>query len=346
MGGPTAGDLVVVEEGQSDGWQDDQNHDGRGAQQIADGGAVTQNRQEKQDHGEAQEDALIGTREEMDGDSRAEQGGIARAPALSQPGQRSEHETAGRCANGSTPVAVHPLVEGAELNHRQKTAEQRPAGGGPGAQHPVAEGAHGGHGKSNSGPGMTENEPAERQHEAVPNGVNRAVGGLLEDKVGLKELGQSVGRVGQTEVAQSIGEEDVAELVGDVRRRNGVVDQEREPKGQRQESENQHAPAGPVRQSCGPGLEAWGVRIRATPAGPLRLARRSRWSQTRWGFQRDRGTGRARTATWGISIVASMVLQGFAAAKKRRGFSCAPLRLAINVLTGAGSKRAAEPELA
>jgi hypothetical protein len=51
-------------------------------------------------------------------------------------------------------------------------------------------------------------------------------------------------RVGEAQVAQSIGNEKVSEFVVKIRDRNGVVSEKSETKGDRREEQNGHRPAG------------------------------------------------------------------------------------------------------
>ena len=48
---------------------------------------------------------------------------IAKTGVLAYSGQRPENQASGRRGNSSAPVGVHPLIEGAEFNDGQQTAE-------------------------------------------------------------------------------------------------------------------------------------------------------------------------------------------------------------------------------
>jgi hypothetical protein len=73
--------------------------------------------------------------------------------------------------------------------------------------------------------------------------VDGAVSGLLEDEERLEESRKRVGRIGQSEMTQGIGDEQVTELVVEVRERYGVVWKQGQAERDRKHREGEHTPA-------------------------------------------------------------------------------------------------------
>ena len=170
----------------------------------------------------------------MERQAEPQQHGVAPARMVAQAGQRAEDQATGNGGHAAAPVGVHPLVERAELDGGQQPAQEGPTGRGPTAQHPVAQGAEGGHGEHHAGPGRAEERPAEGQHEALAQRIDRAVRGLLEDEEGFEKPVHGMRRIGQPEMTQRIGRQQVTEFVVDFGAGNGVAGQQQEAQGNRQ----------------------------------------------------------------------------------------------------------------
>ncbi len=60
---------------------------------------------------------------------------------------------------------------------------------------------------------MPEERPAEREDQALAERKDRNVRRLLQDKIGLEELRQRMRRIREAEMAQRVGDQEVAEIV-------------------------------------------------------------------------------------------------------------------------------------
>ena len=92
--------------------------------------------------------------------------------------------------------------------------------GGPRAQHPIAQAAESARAQNHTRPLLAQDELPEGQRNTLAERIDGAIGGLLQDEVGLKEATHRVRRICQAEVCQRIAEERVAEVVGGARRRH------------------------------------------------------------------------------------------------------------------------------
>ena len=254
-GGPTAGDLAVLQERQPDGGRHRQRGHRGESQQPADLAGSPEGRDEEQRHRQPQEQGFIRPRKQMDRQAQAQQRRIPPAAHLAQSRQRAKYQAARRGSQGAAPIAVHPLAEGPEFHHRQRPAGQRPARRGPAAQHPVAQGAKGRGGEHHSRPGSSKDHPPERHGEPLPQRIDGTVGRLLQDEEGLEELVQGMHRIGQPEVPQGVGHQQVAELVVDIRRGRRMVRQQSQPQHYRQRREQRHRPDGSPGQAAGSRLQ-------------------------------------------------------------------------------------------
>ena len=85
---------------------------------------------------------------------------------------------------------------------------------------------------------MAEEYPAECQHQTLPDRENGAIRRLLQHEESLEELVQRMGRIRQAEVQQGVGNQQVAEFVGNIRRGDRMVGQQQQPKRQRARAAN------------------------------------------------------------------------------------------------------------
>src|SRR5437016_4008753 len=91
---------------------------------------------------------------------------------------------------------------------------------------------------------MAENSPAKRQRQSLSQRKDGTVCRLLQHEKCLEELMKRMRRIGQTEMAQRIGYQQIAEVIGDTWRRHGILRKERQPKRDGQDAQQEHAPAG------------------------------------------------------------------------------------------------------
>ena len=197
---------------------------------------------------EPQEDGLVGACEQVDGKAESQQDAIALAGRALQTRQRAEDQASRRGRKRAAPIVVHPLAERAELHDREQAAGERPDGAGPAAQHPVGQGAEGRGGEQHAGPRRAEEGPADGHDQALAERIDGAVRGGLQDEEGFEELVQGMRRIGQAQVAERIGHQQVAEFVIDIGGGDGMVGQERQPQHHRQSRQDGHRPGGPFRQ--------------------------------------------------------------------------------------------------
>jgi len=103
-------------------------------------------------------------------------------------------------------------------------------------------------GEQHAGPVAAENHASQKQHQALAHGVDRAVGGLLQNEDGFEEAMQRVDGVRKAQMAERVGEEQVTEVVRAGWRRGREARQQREPQQNRQQRQDGHRPAGARRQ--------------------------------------------------------------------------------------------------
>ncbi len=193
----------------------------------------------------------------MDRKTESKQRAIANASGCAKPGQRAEDEAPGDGCKRSAPVAVHPWIGRAKLNHRQHAAEQRPFWRRPATQHPIAKRAHRAGRQQNAGPWQTDDRAPERQHHAVSQRINGRIRGRLQNEEGFKELMQRMCGIGEAEVSQGVGDQQVPELVVHSGRWHRMIRQHRETERNRKQREQQHAPPGFWRQFARARQEEW-----------------------------------------------------------------------------------------
>ncbi len=113
---------------------------------------------------------------------------------------------------------------------------------------------------------MTEDRPAEGENQALAQRKNGGVRGLLQHKESLEELVQRMRRIREAEMPKRVGDQEVAEIVGNIRRWNWILRQQCEP-----ERDGQAAPkAACTNRSFEPGAGRTerSKAVRSTPIAP------------------------------------------------------------------------------
>src|SRR4029079_522018 len=140
----------------------------------------------------------------------------------------SENQAPGRCGEVAAPIRIRPLIQRSELDDRQRATPQRQGWRGPAPQHPVAERAERPRREEYARPGLAEDQASHGQGHALPDRIDRAVGWLLQYEESFKELRERMRGIRQAEMAQSIGYQEMAEFVVQIRCGDGVMVQQRE----------------------------------------------------------------------------------------------------------------------
>jgi len=257
QGRPTAGHRFVLQRRQQDRGQQSQRRRGRRPRKLSSPNAPPHLRQKKQRHREEQENRLVLPDQQVQPQPRAQQHSISHPAAYPQSRKRAEHQASRRRREAPAAVAVGPLVQRSELDHRQHAAQKRPPRRRPPAQHPIAERAERRSAHQNPRPGQAEDAPPDHHREPLPHRINRAVRRLLQHEKGLEELRQRVWRIGQPEVPQRVGNQQVPELVIEIGRRHRMMTQQQQSQRHRQNGKHRHAQPRAPRNPQHTRLDRW-----------------------------------------------------------------------------------------
>ncbi len=96
------------------------------------------------------------------------------------------------------------MIEGAELDDRQDSAEQRPSRFSPCPQHPIAERSERGHGQRDTHPRLSENQLPECEREAGTQRIDRAITRFLQNEESLEKAMHRMRWIRQAEMRQRV----------------------------------------------------------------------------------------------------------------------------------------------
>ena len=114
---------------------------------------------------------------------------------------------------GPAPIALRPITQDSDLQHRQRRAQKCPKRWQPIPQGPRHGAAQQRHAQQNPGPRMTKDLLPERQDKARQRRIFGHVVGLLQNVNAFKENPQRMRRIRQLARGESIARKQIAELV-------------------------------------------------------------------------------------------------------------------------------------
>ena len=86
---------------------------------------------------QAEEQPLIRSAEDEDGDAQGKQPGVAGVAAAEEAGECTQNQRAGKADEDAGMEGVSPVAEEAEVEDGEEATEEGPGGGEPGLQHPA-----------------------------------------------------------------------------------------------------------------------------------------------------------------------------------------------------------------
>src|ERR1700684_3703056 len=150
--------------------------------------------------------------------------------------QCAEYQGAADCWDGAAPITVCPVAEACQSQSEEKRAEKGPAPGQPSLEHPEGCDAHCGYAEQDADPRAAQ-ELSDGQNRALSGGIFGHVRGNEIYVRGLEMLPKRIRRIGQAGVGTGVGDEKVAEFIGDFRVGNGENREQAETQDYREESE-------------------------------------------------------------------------------------------------------------
>ncbi len=198
-----------------------------------------------------QEDELVRPGDELQAEAQAQERCIPSACSLAQSGQRAKDQASRGRRERAAPIAVHPLIQRAKLDHCQQAAQQRPRRCGPGRATSSSRARKRPPWRAARPPRrMPKSMRPSRHRKTLPERIDGAIGRLLQHEECFEELVQRMRWIGQTEMPERVGHQQMAEFVVDVGCGNGMVRKQGQPQCDRQCRQQQHAPAGFRRESA------------------------------------------------------------------------------------------------
>ena len=170
----------------------------------------------------------------QDGETDGHDDGVGYAFVFFDPRQRSQRQGAAQSDDRAAPVAVHPVTEKPEAQHRHQSAQESPCRGHPSLQHPRDRRAHEGSYQQLPDPGMPQ-PLAGSQNQPLCRSVHRHIGRLLNDMEALEVLPHGMRRVGHASVREGVGREQIAEFIIPARHGNSKDRDQGKAKGDHQQ---------------------------------------------------------------------------------------------------------------